>query len=385
MRAAEGDTSGGGGGFNSEHLFGGDVVKVEAVVADKAAEAAAKAAEAATAAAGETGEGAFLKWMKDAYPEAPEGVVKVDNWKTQRDLNARMAKDFGNTSMELAQAKRDLAEAKKAGGSTLPEVEAVKKLTGELEALRVKHESELGEWTAHKAKQELEGVDAFRREFDGKRVAVMEGAREVATEAGVPEETLGKVFAATTELALVKALNEIEDPDAKALIADKARSFLALTKQRDATTGKDPVGALKQWKDYEESVKGATAKGFSANLSNKMLSAMPAVQEMLKEDPFMSTAAGQATMSRLSAMFTSGHIPDEKTLVHALAKAESAEVYRSGMAKAIQDKVTVEKRVIELEKQLGKYEKIDPGQSGGAAAGGKAGGGFDAAGRFFGA
>ena len=372
LRAPEdGSGSGGGAPIDLSGLFEGGEVGTPAEKVVEASPAKVEAVvkvESTPAAAVETGESAFLKWMKEAYPEAPDGVVKVDNWKTQRDLNARMAKEFGATSLELAQAKRELAEAKKGGGAALPETEAVKKLTADLETLRVTHQTELSEWTAHKAKQELEGVDAFRREFDGKRVAMMEGAKEVAGEAGVAPEVVDKVFAATTELQLVKALNEIEDPDAKALIAEKARSFLSLTKQRDAAVTKDPVNTLKQWKDYEETVKGATAKGFTANFSNKLLAALPTVAAELKDDPFMSTAAGQAVMARLSAMFTGGAIPNEQSLVKALAQAESATVYRDGMAKAIQTAAAHEKRVAELEKALSKYERIDPAQ-GGAGAG----------------
>ncbi len=386
MEAADEPGAGGaGGGFNVEEMFGGggDATPVTPlVVAEdplspggsapvvKAAEVVTPAAKAAVPAVEPAKAAGFdyEAWVKSALPEAPEGIAKVDNWKAQRVVTEKALRDLGVTAVERDELRSRLAEMEKAGVKALPESEAVKALTVELETLRKTNDGELSEYRAHKATQALESNGAFRAEFDGKRASLLASAKAVGAEAEIDEAAIESIFNATTELKLAKALGAIEDADARGLIAVKARAFMDLSTAREAAV-KNPVEALKSWEDYDTAVMGETAKGFTKAFGDKLYGVLPSVAEKLKGDAFMGTAAGKGHLAKLGAMFQSGHIPNEATIVEALALRESAEVYREVAAQK-------SRRVVELEAALKEYQKLDPAQSGGAAVN-KGVGGFD--------
>lgn len=375
----EADDTGGGGGFSIETMFGGPPEAVTETTTEAAVEATESPVadpvdpveKPAEVTSGDPAFDAFAKWMKDAYPENPEGIKNVNNWKESRSLSEKLGREYGAVQLRLSQAEKELAEARKAGGSVLPEAEAVKKLSAELETLRTSSTEELNSLREIKSKYDLENNAAFRQQFDGQRAGLLASAQEVAKEAGIDPAIVDKVFQATSEYSLARAIGAVEDADAKQLLAVKARAFMDLTKQRDAAV-KNPLDSLKEWKNQEEALIGKTAKGFTAAFGDQLYAALPTVQDKLKADPFMSTPAGAAQYERFSQMFKAGDIPDAPTLVEALVRMEAGEVYRE-TASRLASRNTL------LEQQLAKLTRLDPALSGGAEneRGSVSRGGFD--------
>lgn len=170
---------------------------------------------AATPATAPTTEADFWKsWMKENYPEAPEGIAKVDNWKASRDINTKLIASLAAKETELAAAMKERAAVKADGGAALPETEAVQKLSLELAAFKTKYDTELGEYQRSKAAAELQGNHAFRQEHDARRAALFEEAKEVADEVNLDEDTLKAIFDADTEYKMAKALADVDDETA---------------------------------------------------------------------------------------------------------------------------------------------------------------------------
>lgn len=51
-------------------------------------------------------------WLKLHYPEAPEGIAKVDNWKASRDINVKLIQSLAEKEAEL-----EAARGQRSGGS----------------------------------------------------------------------------------------------------------------------------------------------------------------------------------------------------------------------------------------------------------------------------
>lgn len=303
---------------------------------------------------------AFDAWYNEKHPEAPSGIAKIEDWKTARAAKATVTRQLFEKEMtlsereaELATARADLAAAKAAGGSGLPEAEAVKQLQAELAAERQGKAAELKEWNDHKAKMALEGNHAFLAEFDGRRAAIKADAMEIATEAGISEDVVNAVLAAGSKYQLTKALEGIEDAAAVKLLSDLGGDFIKLTAERE-TAIKNPVDHLKKWEDYNAAVQGNMAQGFRKQAIDTWTGAVPEAIAELGDDPFFKTQAGQAELAAIEAQITSGRLPNVRQSIVALAKAQSSDFYleawQAGRAE-----------VAKLKAELAKYGAADPG------------------------
>jgi hypothetical protein len=302
----------------------------------------------------------FDSWYNAKHPEAPEGIAKIEDWRTARTTAAKITRQLFEKEMtlteresELAAARADLAAAKAAGGSGLPEAEAVKQLQAELAAERQGKAAELKEWNDHKAKMALESNHAFLAEFDGRRAAIKADAMEIATEAGISEDVVNAVLGASSKYQLTKALDGIEDAAAVKLLSDLGSDFIKLTAERE-TAVKNPVDHLKKWEDYNTAVQGNMAQGFRKQAVDTWTGAVPEAIAELGDDPFFKTQAGQVELAAIEAQITSGRLPNVRQSIVALAKAQSSDFYleawQAGRAE-----------VARLKSELAKYSAADPG------------------------
>ena len=318
-------------------------------------------------------------WLKEQYPEAPDGVVKLDNWKASRDINVKLIQSLADKEAELAAAKAERASVKADGGAALPETEAVKKLSLEMAALQQKYDAELGEYQKSKASGELEANHAFRQEHDGQRAALFDAAKEVADEAGISEDTLKSIFDADTEYKMARALSEVEDDTAAALLKEKANAFRGLTKAKE-TALKNPTGELQKWRDYEAGMPGVLAGKITEGLRQRFAAESLRVGKELadpeKGEMFFRTPAGQAKLAEIQNRFDQGFDMTPAEHVRHMALAEAMPIYR--------DVATKQAKLIgELQSRLSRYERADPAQTGGQPAGSNgAGKGFSVASLF---
>lgn len=296
------------------------------------------------------------RFLKECYPEAPEGMPKVDNWKSQRTLAEKTLRSLGSVSLELDSAKRELAEARKAGGGVLPEAEAVRKLQAELEAVKQEKTVGLAEWEARKARDELEGNHAFLAEFDGRRVALRDEAGEVAREAGVSDEVVAAVFAATSEYAITRALEGVEDETASRLIREKALGFAKIGKERDAAV-KAPADSLKAWRDYDGAMRGQMALGARDEAVKRYVGAAPEVDKALAGDPFFQTPAGKAVVDGLMGQVSQGMLPNAAQVLTFAAQAQAASFYQTAWSRGREELAAALAKVA-------RYEAAEPSQSG---------------------
>lgn len=333
---------------------------------------AAPADDAKPGAAGDPGEGskpgddpakpAAADWTIDRffaerYPEGGEflkGEKAVTEWKTTRELVKQSLSAAKEASAREMALKAELEALRAAGGGqALPETEAVKKLQLELADFQKRHETELAEWRQHQAKQQLAENPAFAAEFDGKRAVIAESAQEIAKAAGVADEVLQAALNAKNEYDLAKALEGVEDEKASRLLLEKGREFLAISKAREAALKGNVLDELKRWQDYEQRMSGVVSARFTEALKGQFNAAVPAVAERLKADPFFATEAGRAVMGRISSRFAAGVDMRPEEIVEALARAESADVYKLAAD-------NLGKQLQAVQKELARYKAADP-------------------------
>lgn len=316
------------------------------------------------------------RFLAERFPERPDWLKDekgVNSWKESRELAAKSLAAAQESSAKVMALEKELAAVKtaKPQGAALPETEAVQKLQLELAEAQKKHAEELAEWRAQKAKNELAANPAFMAEFDGKRAVLHEEAADIAAAAGLAAEVVEAVFGAKNEYDLIKALNGVEDEAAAALLKEKGRAFLALSKQKEASLkGPGVAEELKRWRDYEQSMQGALTARFSDALKQQFTAALPKVAERLGQDVFFQTETGRATLAQIAQRFSQGIDLRPEEVVESLALAQSAAVYK-------QTAESLGRQLAEAQKLLARYEGADPsrvagdGQPGaGAAPGG---------------
>lgn len=317
----------------------------------------------------------FKSWMKDHYPEAPEGIAKVDNWKASRDINTKLIASLAAKETELAAAMKERASVKADGGAALPETEAVQKLSLELAAFKTKYDTELGEYQRSKAAGELQGNHAFRAEHDGRRAALFEEAKEVADEVNLDEDTLKAIFDADTEYKMAKALADVDDETAASLIRQKANEFRSLTRAKE-TAMKNPTAEIQKWKDHEAGFAGTTAKNFTEAMRQRMASeAEVAAKELSESNIFFKMESGQAVLADIRARIDQGQIPSPAEQVRHMALAASAPIFQQLATQQAQ-------KIAQLQQALSRYVKADPSQTGASPTQGGGSGGFDVASLF---
>jgi hypothetical protein len=316
---------------------------------------------------------AFAAFMAKMYPETPD-FLKDDakgltTWKQQREFMEKTLAGVREMSAnELAlRTELDALRAGKpaAAGEGLPETEAVKKLQMELEQERTKFKTELGEWTAEKTKRELQGLPAFKAEFQGKKATLLEEAQSVATEAKVDENTLKAIFSANSEYQLAKVLETVTDPTAAKLLGEKARAYLDVSKKETgALNAADPLAELEKWKQYEAMNQGVLGARFTDALKQQFNAAIPQViAELTKQggDIFFATKGGQIELQNISRRFAQGVDLKPTEVVQKLAEAAAYPIYRQLAARQAA-------QLAEMQKTLKQYEAGDPSRVAGGAA-----------------
>lgn len=338
--------------------------------------------------AAETSTG-WEKWMKDHYPEAPEGIAKVDNWKASREINVKLIQTLAEKEAELVAARATGAAGTggsgqgsegsgQGDGATLPETEAVKRLSLEMAALQARYDKELGEYTTSKAAGELEANHAFRQEHDGQRAALFDAAKEVAEEAGISEEVLKSIFDAESEYQMAKALGAVEDETAAGLLKEKANQFRGLTRAKTQAL-KSPTAELQKWRDYEAGMPGVLSGKITEGLRQRFAAEAQTVGKELTDpatgELFFRTPAGKAVLAQIQSRFDEGFDVTPAEHVRHMAMAEAMPIYREVAAKQAAT-------IVELQQRLSRYEKAEPAQGGRAPEGGAGKGGFEVASLF---
>jgi hypothetical protein len=344
---------------------------LEEMLGGSAAPAAAPAPEPTPAAVTATG---WEKWIEEHYPEAPEGIAKVDNWKASRDINVKLIQTLAEKEAELVAARATGA----APSDALPETEAVKRLSLEMATLQAKYDKELGEYSTHKAAGELEANHAFRQEHDGQRAALFDAAKEVTGEAGISEETLQAIFDADSEYKMAKALGAVEDETAAGLLKEKANQFRGLTRAKELAL-KSPTAELQKWRDYEAGMPGVLSGKITEGLRQRFAAEAQTVGRELSDpatgELFFRTPAGKAVLAQIQSRFDEGFDVTPAEHVRHMAMAEAMPIYRDVAAKQAA-------AIVELQQRLSRYEKAEPAQGGRAPEGGKGKGGFEVASLF---
>ena len=324
-------------------------------------------------------------WLDRHVPTDPKGIAKVEDWKAQRGLLQKALADLNEVGLENAMLKqagvKPAAAAADPNTPVLPETEAVKALQIENQALQQRYEADLQEWQAHKARNELEGIDAFRAEFDGRRAGLVAEMEAVAHDAGIDKAIVKALVDAGTEYKISKALEDLDDPTAKSLLTGKAREFVKLTQAKDAAR-QNPLEEVAKWRDYQESMRGVVATTVAKDLQGAYLNAVGEVATVLtgKEgDIFFQTPGGRQTLEGLSQRLSRGVDITPKEVIEALAWKEAGQVYRSLGVKQAQ-------QIAALKQELARYGAADPARLAGEAdptGGAGKGTGFDPA-RMFG-
>lgn len=223
-------------------------------------------------------------WLDRHVPTDPKGIAKVEDWKAQRGLLQKALADLNEVGLENAMLKqagvKPAAAAADPNTPVLPETEAVKALQIENQALQQRYEADLLEWQAHKARNELEGIDAFRAEFDGRRAGLVAEMEAVAHDAGIDKAIVKALVDAGTEYKISKALEDLDDPTAKSLLTGKAREFVKLTHAKDAAR-RNPLEEVAKWRDYQESMRGVVATTVAKDLQGAYLNAVGKVATVL--------------------------------------------------------------------------------------------------------
>jgi hypothetical protein len=331
-------------------------------------------------------------WLKLHYPEAPEGIAKVDNWKASRDINVKLIQTLAEKEAELVAARATgAAGAAGAGGrgqrsegsgqgdgATLPETETVKRLSLEMATLQARYDKELGEYATSKAAGELKANHAFRQEHDGQRAALFDAAKEVAEEAGISEEVLKSIFDAESEYQMAKALGAVEDETAAGLLKEKANQFRGLTRAKVQAL-KSPTAELQKWRDYEAGMPGVLSGKITEGLRQRFAAEAQSVGKELTDpatgELFFRTPAGKAVLAQIQARFDEGFDVTPAEHVRHMAMAEAMPIYREVAAKQAA-------AIVELQQRLARYEKAEPAQGGRAPEGGAGKGGFEVASLF---
>lgn len=328
----------------------------------------------------------FQKWFAEKYPENPDPskVAKAEDWKSARSIAAKAFEDLKSLSQRNAELKTRLANQGKpapesAKAAVMPESDAVKTLQLELEQLRQSQSAKLQEYEQFKATQDLASNPAFRQEFDGKRAALLEEMNGIAEEASVEKSIVEQALNAKTPFQLAKALNDIEDPTAKRLIEERAKSFMELSNKREAALKGNPLEELKKWNDYAESLNGNIGISYNQALQGQLVSSVPEViQELTGEsgDMFFRTDGGRFIMQSLAQRFEGGDIPTAKEAVQAMALAQAAPFYRNMTKQLFQERLELQKALAEKDTQLSKYASLEP-NGGGAGLPTSSSSGFD--------
>jgi hypothetical protein len=314
------------------------------------------------------------KWLKDHVPETPEGIAKVEDWKAQRTLLSKALEDLKAVSIENEMLKATgakSAEAAKPGAPVMPESDAIKALQLELESVKTSTATELEEYRQHKARAELQDNHAFKAEFDGKRAAILDEMTGVVKDAELDEKLVNTLLEAGSEYKINKALEEVTDKTAKSLLASKAKSFLEISKAKDAALSK-PIDEVKRWKDYHESLNGVMVTQVNERLRGGFVTAAAEVAAKLTSadgDIFFRTPGGAATLQQLTQRFQQGLDLTPAEVVEALAMRDGFQVYRGLSEKQA-------KTINELRALVQRYENQDPSKVVDPAApkgGGKAG------------
>jgi hypothetical protein len=229
----------------------------------------------------------------------------------------------------------------------------------ELADLKAKYETDTKELSDIKAKDETTKNAAFRQKFEGERTALFESAKETvaAAKLTLDDEKLNTVFSAANEYEMRKALDAlaIQDPTAVAVLSEKAKGYIALTKEMDGLlngkSGKTPSEVAAEWKAYEAQLGGAMTQKFTAALQGQTLEAVG------EKHSFFKTDAGKLVLDEMETRFRQGWDVPIPEVVEAMALGRTAPIWEK-MATENAAKVRV------LEEQIRQLKGQGPGSIG---------------------
>lgn len=231
----------------------------------------------------------------------------------------------------------------------------------EIAALKEQQATELKEYHEWKAKQDLTNNEVFRREYDGKRVELLDEARATAAEAGLDQEKVDALFEAKTELQVRKAIKDLDldDEVVESVLKEKALEAAKLESKKDALlsgkSGKSLAETAAEYKAAMADFGVRSSKNLTTAFQGLLLSSVEKVPETLaKESPFFATEQGKMVFEELGSRFRKGYDLESDEVVRNFALARVAPIFERH-ATALAAKVTT------LEAQVATLTKGVPG------------------------
>lgn len=312
-----------------------------------------------------TVESLLNEYGKDLKPGDP----RLQNFGHHKDFTKKVVSANEAQALRITELEARLAEAPKTAVDPSQD-----RLTFETElaALKSRHETEVQEYREWKSKQDLTTNETFRREYDGRRVELLDEAQKIAAEIQVDPEKIAAVFDSKSELQLTKALKEldIDDEDAQRLIHAKASEAIKLSnKKADILSGKGGKSITEMAAEYKAHLAdfgNSISTTMTKELQGQLLKATESASERLVDKSvFFKTEQGKLVFEELQHRFRQGYDLDAEQVVDALSMARVAPIFERRALEQM-------KEIEGLKKQLAFYEKGTPGalsQNGGAPSG----------------
>ena len=305
-------------------------------------------------------------WLAKVAPGAracAKGARALGSWKESRAMLEASIRENQAMALEL----ETLRSGKPAGAPD--DFEKIKAEYETLQKWKAETEPKLGELEKVRSQYDTMTNRAFRAKFDTPRAELLTAAKALATEAGLSEDVIAKVFEAKTDYAAAKALEEAKaDPVAARLLGEQRAQYAKLSAAREAAlAAQDPAAELARWKQEEQALMTDVAGRAVQDLRKSFQAALPKVAESFKdptkpENALFATAPGQAIVTRLTERLAKGEAFEPGDVVRALALAETAPAYASFAKKQAAE-------IASLKQQLEQLGGLQPGSevpSGGA-------------------
>lgn len=305
----------------------------------------------------------FAAYEKDLKPDDP----RLKNYGFHKELTAKVVAANEAQALRIMELEKAVQERQ-----SKPEPLDPSAYQLELTAVKERHAEELKEYNEWKAKQDLTSNEAFRREFDGKRVELLEEARATGAEVGLEQEKVDALFEAKTELQIRKAVKalELEDEAAEGLLLEKALASAGLERKKEALlsgkSGKSLAEQAAEWKAHLADYGVGYSQKLTTAFQGLLLGAVEKVPATLsKESPFFATEQGKMVFEELGSRFRQGYDLEADEVVRAFALARVAPIFEKHASTLAAERDT-------LKAQLETLTKGVPGslsQPGGASGG----------------
>lgn len=312
------------------------------------------------------------KWtvqsLLDSYTEglSPDDV-RVKNFGFHKDYAAKVVKANEEQALHILELEKKLATLPATPSNLAPSEERLAVET-EIATLKQTHEAEVKEYREWKAKQDLNSNEAFRREYDGRRVDLLGEARDVAKEIGLDEKKVEDVFNATTELQLKKAVKalDLEDEDAEKLILAKAQESMVLGNKKEqllsGKAGKSITQLADEWRAHQAEFGQHFTTQMTASLQGQLIkSAQTAPERLADKSIFFKTPQGQMVFDEITTRFNQGYDLDTDQVVDAMALARVQPIFERQALSIAKERDDYKSQVSALQAQIATLTKGTPG------------------------